>query len=157
MIEHKAEMNHRELPPSMRDDLAVVSCFAAREVRNVLEGQGGEFESVKNLLKIIRDSIIFHGQSSPETMVDPSKAVAMNQALEYSDLGTKDSTKTVKQLVEETRTVANLLEAVVKDPVNVRREREDELKKLRSLCLVLSRSVIACEEPVEEELELEIT
>ena len=157
MVEHNAEINHRELPPSMCEDLAVVSCFAAREVRNVLEGQGGEFEAVRNLVKIIKESIIpiSHGPS-PETMVDPSRAVAMNRALESSKLGEKDSMKTVAQLVIETRLVAELLDELVKDPTKVRKDKPANLKKLRALCLVLSSSVIACEEPVEE-LELEIT
>lgn len=157
MVEHNAEINHRELPSSMCEDLAVVSCFAAREVRNVLEGQGGEFEAVRNLVKIIKESIIPSGQgSSPETMVDPSRAIAMNRALEYSELGKKDSMKTVAQLVIETVRVVDLLDGLVKDATKVRQDKPADLKKLRALCLVLSSSVIACEEPVEE-LELEIT
>ena len=52
MIEHNAEINHRELPPSMCEDLAVVSCFAAHEVLTALEGQGSPFEATKNLVKI---------------------------------------------------------------------------------------------------------
>lgn len=157
MIEHKAEINHRELPPSMREDLAVVSCFAAHEVLNALEGQGGLFEATRNLVKIIKESIIPVGQdSSPETMVDPSMAVAMNRALESSELGKKDSMKTVAQLAIETRLVVELLDELIKDPTKVRQDKLANLKKLRALCLVLSSSVIACEEPVEE-LELEIT
>ena len=39
MVEHNAEINHRELPPSMREDLAIVSCFAAREVHELLQSQ----------------------------------------------------------------------------------------------------------------------
>ena len=157
MVEHNAEINHRELPPSMREDLAVVSCFAAREVHEVLEGQEGEFEAIKILVKIIKESIIFVGQgSSPETMVDPSRAIAMNRALESSELGEKDSMKTVAQLVAETGQVVGLLDELVKDPTKVCQEKPANLKKLRALCLVLSSYVIACEEPVEE-LELEIT
>ncbi len=153
MVEHNTEINYRELPPSMREDLAVVSCFAAHEVLTVLEGQGSPFEATKNLMKIIEESIIPVGQdSSPDTMVDPSMAIAMNQALESSQLGEKDSTKTVAQLVIETRQVVTLFGELVKDPAKVR----DNLRKLRALCLALSSSVIACEEPVEE-LELEIT
>jgi hypothetical protein len=157
MNEQNAEKNHRKLPPSMCEDLAVVSCFAAREVHEVLEGQGGEFEAVRNLVKIIKESIISscHG-SSLETMVDPSKAVAMNRALEHSELGEKDSMKTVAQLVTETEQVIDLLDGLVKDPTKVRQDKSADLKKLRALCLALSSSVIACEEPVEE-LELEIT
>lgn len=157
MVEHNAEINHRELPPSMCEDLAVVSCFAAREVHEVLEGQGGEFEAVRNLVKIIKESIIPISQGpSPETMVDPSRAVAMNRALESSKLGEKDSMKTVAQLVNETRQVTDLLDELVKDPTQVCRNKATDLRKLRALCLVLSSYVIACEEPVEE-LELEIT
>lgn len=153
MVEHNAEINHRELPLSMREDLAVVSCFAAHEVLTTLEGQGSPFEATRNLVKIIEESIIPVSQdSSPDTMVDPSMAVAMNQALESSELGEKDSTKTVAQLVTETKQVVELLGELVKDPTKVRHN----LKKLRALCLALSSSVIACEEPVEE-LELEIT
>jgi hypothetical protein len=122
-----------------------------------LEGQGGEFEATRNLVKIIKESIIFVGQgSSPETMVDPSTAIAMNRALEFSDLGEKDSMKTVAQLVVEIRLVVELLDELIKDPIKVRKDKLANLKKLRALCLVLSSSVIACEEPVEE-LELEIT
>lgn len=157
MVEHNAEINHRELPPSMREDLAVVSCFAAREVHEVLEGQGGQFEAIGNLVKIIKESIIPVGQdSSPETMVDPSMAVAMNRALESSELGKKNLAKTVVELVTETKQVADLLDDLVKDPAKVCQDKPADLQKLRSLCLVLSSSVIACEEPVEE-LELEIT
>jgi len=153
MVEHNTEINHQELPPSMREDLAVVSCFAAHEVLTVLEGQGSPFEATKNLVKIIEESIISVGQdTSPDTMVDPSMAIAMNQALESSQLGEKDSTKTVEQLVTETRQVVKLLGELVENPTKVR----NNLKKLRALCLALSSSVIACEEPVEE-LELEIT
>lgn len=156
MIEHNAEINHRELPPSMREDLAVVSCFAAHEVLTALEGQGSPFDATKNLVKIIEESIIPVGQdSSPDTMVDPSMAVAMNQALESSELGQKDSTKTVAQLVTETRRVVELLGELVKEPTKVSHDKPN-LKKLRALCLTLSSSVIACEEPVEE-MELEIT
>ncbi len=157
MVEHNAEINHRELPTSMREDLAIVSCFAAREVHELLESQGGELEAVRNLVKIIKESIIFVGQdSSPETMVDPSWAIAMNRALESSNLGQKDLMKTVAQLVTETEQVADLLDKLVENPTKVCQDKPNDLKKLRALCLVLSRSVIACEEPVEE-LELEIT
>ena len=153
MIEQNTETNYRELPPSMCEDLAVVSCFAAHEVLTALEGQGSPFEATRNLVRIIEESIIPVGrESSPDTMVDPSMAVAMNQALESSELGEKNSTKTVAQLVDETRGVVELLGELVKDPAKVR----DNLKKLRALCLALSSSVIACEAPVEE-LDLEIT
>ena len=157
MTERNTEANHRELPPSMCEDLAVVSCFAAREVHEVLEGKGGEFESVRNLVKIIKESIIPNRQgSTPETMVDPSRAIAMNRALEYSELGEKDSMKTVAQLATETERVVGLLDGLVKNPTKVCQDKFPELKKLRALCLALSSSVIACEAPVEE-LDLEIT
>ena len=89
-------------------------------------------------------------------MVDPSWAIAMNRALESSNLGQKDLMKTVAQLVTETEQVADLLDKLVENPTKVCQDKPNDLKKLRALCLVLSRSVIACEEPVEE-LELEIT
>ena len=64
--------------------------------------------------------------------------------------------KTVAQLVTETGRVASLIDELVKDPKKVCQEKTADLKKLRALCLMLSKYVIACEEPVEE-LEQEIT
>lgn len=134
---------------SFHDDLATVSCYAAGEVDELILGRANHFDAIKRLLEIIKTSLIA-GQvsTSPQSLIDPTTAVAMNRALVSSDPTL--SMETIGELLEKSSHVAELLERVIAEPEKVKETEEEELVRLRSLCLELSNSALACEEPIED-------
>jgi|SRR3972149_1412408 len=136
----------------LQDDLSTVSCYAACEVDNLITGRQNGFKAVKHLVEMIRNSLIFVGQSAQgEYMIDPAAAVAMGQALEHSYPDLKPSIQTLEGLINEAKKVTDLLEQVTKNPKSIIEQGKlEDLRKLRSLCLTLSKSALACEEPIEE-------
>ena len=136
------------LPWELENDLATVSCYAAGEVDNLILKRSNGLGALKRLKQIIQSSLIDCGTSaSGHFMVDPTTAVAMNRALLVS--GSVGNLNTVDELIRESKQVAELL-----DTVTEKAERGDEdvgeLEKLRSLCLALSKSALAFEEPMDE-------
>lgn len=147
--------NHKKdekfLPWVLGDDLTVVSCYAAGEVDDLILGRPSEFDAVKHLSKTLKDSIVSVPEgTSPEAMIDPTTAVAMNRALEYSDSTSSKPLRTVAELVIESERITNLLDQLIDNSEEVRRNNFSDLEKLRSLCLALSSSALAFEEPIEE-------
>lgn len=138
----------------LQDDLSTVSCYAACEVDNLITGRQNGFKAVKHLVDMIRNSLIVVGQpaqTETEYMVDPATAVAMGEALEYSYPDLRPSIQTLEGLINEARKVTDLLEQITKNPESIIEQGKfEELKKLRSLCLALSKSTLAFEEPIEE-------
>jgi len=137
------------LPWELENDLATVSCYAAGEVDNLILKHSNGLGALKRLRDMIQSSLIDCGTSdSGHFMVDPTTAVAMNRALLVS--GSVGNLDTVDQLIRESKQVAELLERVAE-----KAEKGDgdigELKKLRSLCLALSKSALAFEEPIDED------
>jgi len=131
------------------DDLATVSCYAAGEVDDLILGRSRSFDALKRLLEMLRNSLISSKVSaSPESLIDPTTAVAMNRAFENSD--PPISMSTVEELLTQSNRVAKLLERVITEPQRVREAERDKLENLRSLCLELSNSALACEEPIED-------
>jgi len=134
---------------SFHDDLATVSCYAAGEVDDLLLGRSKRFDAVKRLLEMIKTSLISEQVSTaPHSLVDPTAAVAMNRALESSEF--TESMNTIDELLEQSGIVAKLLENIVVDPGKALEADRVKLEKLRSLCIELSNSALACEEPIED-------
>lgn len=128
------------------DDLATVSCYAAGEVDDLILGRSKSFEALKRLLEMIHNSLTSPEVSaSPQSLIDPTAAVAMNHALENSDPNI--SMNTLDELLEQSGRVAQLLKRVITEPQKVER---NNLERLRLLCLELSNSALACEEPIED-------
>lgn len=135
----------------LQNDLATVSCYAAGEVDNLILGRPNGFSAVRRLLKMIQQTLIGEETcASPESMIDPTTAVAMNRALECSDPALRDNLKTVDQLRKESARVVGSLERVIQSPSKVRNEDLPELETLRSLCIALSDNALACDEPIDE-------
>jgi len=135
----------------LQDDLAIVACYAAGEVDNLIMGRPNGFSALKRLLEMIQSSIISSNEStSPQSLIDPTTAVAMNRALEHSYPTLKESLSTVDQLIEQSGVVAELLDRVIKEPQKFQKHQGKDLETLRSLCLSLSNNALACEEPIEE-------
>ncbi len=136
------------LPWGLEDDLATVSCYAAGEVDNLIHKRPNGFGAIKRLRHMIQDSLIDCGTSaSGHFMVDPTTAVAMNRALAISR--SVDDLDTVEKLIEESKQITKLLDRVTKKAEEGEQNKQ-ELEKLRSLCLALSRSALAFEEPIDE-------
>ena len=136
------------LPWELENDLATVSCYAAGEVDNLILKRSNGLGALRRLRQMIQSSLIDCGTSaSGHLMVDPATAVAMNRALLLS--GSVGNLNTVDELINKSKQVAELLDRVAE-----KAEREDqdigELEKLRSLCLALSKSALAFEEPIDE-------
>jgi len=130
-------------------DLATVSCYAAGEVDDLILGRSKRFDALKRLLEMIHNSLVSSEvTASPQSLMDPTTAVAMNHALENSD--PTISMNTVDELLVQSNLVAQLLERVITDPQKVKEGEREKLEDLRSLCLELSRSALACEEPIED-------
>jgi len=97
---------------------------------------------------MIQNSLIDCGTSaSGHFMVDPATAVAMKRALLFDD--SVHSLNTVDELISESRHVAELLDRVA-EKAEEGNQNVGELEKLRSLCLALSKSALAFEEPIDE-------
>ena len=136
------------LPWGLEDDLATVSCYAAGEVDNIILKRPNGFGAIKRLRHMIQNSLIDCGTStSGHFMVDPTTAVAVNRALVTS--GSVDNLDTVDKLIEESKQITKLLDEVTKK-AEEGKQNKSELEKLRSLCLALSRSALAFEEPIDE-------
>jgi len=132
------------LPWGLEDDLATVSCYAAGEVDNLIHKRPNGFGAIKRLRHMIQNSLIDCGTSaSGHSMVDPTTAVAVNRALAISD------SDTVTKLIEESKQITKLLDRVTKKAEEGKQNKQ-ELEKLRSLCIALSKSSLAFEEPIDE-------
>jgi hypothetical protein len=135
------------LPWGLEDDLATVSCYAAGEVDNLIHKRPNGFGAIKRLRHMIQNSLIDCASASGHFMVDPTTAVAMNRALAISN--SVDDLDTVDKLIEESKQITKLLDRVAKKDKEGEQNKQ-ELEKLRSLCLALSRSALAFEEPIDE-------
>lgn len=136
------------LPWGLEDDLATVSCYAAGEVDNLIHKRPNGFGAIKRLRHMIQNSLIDCGTSaSGHSMVDPTTAVAVNRALAISN--SVDDLDTVDKLIEESKQITKLLDRVAKKDEEGEQNKH-ELENLRSLCLALSRSALAFEEPIDE-------
>ena len=145
------EMHEGDVFWELQGDLATVSCYAAGEVDNLILGRANGFSAVKRLMEMIHEALFVQRMgASPESLIDPMTAVAMNRALERSDPALKDSLSTVDQLIEQSEKVAQLLERVSSDPNEVKKKKPKELRRLRSLCVALSDSALAYEDPIDE-------
>lgn len=138
------------LPWELENDLATVSCYAAGEVDNLILKRSNGLRALKRLRQMIQSSLIDCGTSdSGHSMVDPTTAIAMNRALLDLPFGSGGNLDTVDELINESKQVAELLDRVAR-----KAERGDqdlkELENLRSLCLALSKSALAFEEPIDE-------
>jgi hypothetical protein len=135
----------------LQNNLATVACYAAGEVDDLILDRPNGFVAVRRLLRMIKDALFGETfQGSPESLIEPTTAAAMNRALGHSNPALKDNLKTVDQLLAESRRVALSLEGVVKDPNRMKREEPAELERLRALCIALSDSALACAEPIDE-------
>jgi hypothetical protein len=153
MSARNKEMNTHEEDVwwELQGDLATVSCYAAGEIDSLILGHQNGFSAVKRLLGMIREALFVERTGfSPESLIDPTTAVAMNHALEGTDPTLKGNLKTVDQLIQQSHKVVKLLDRVSKNPSQVKREKPDQLKKLRSLCIALSGSALAYETPIDE-------
>jgi len=138
------------LPWELENDLATVSCYAAGEVDNLILKRSNGLRALKRLREMIQSSLIDCGTSdSGHFMVDPTTAIAMNRALLDLPFGSGDKVNTVDELINESKQVAELLDRVA-DKAEKGNQDVGELKKLRSLCLALSKSALAFEEPIDE-------
>ena len=136
------------LPWGLEDDLATVSCYAAGEVDNIILKRPNGLGAIKRLRQMIQNSLIDCSTSaSGHFMVDPTTAVAMQRALLVAD--SVRSLNTVDELISESRHVAELLDRVA-EKAEEGNQDVGELEKLRSLCLALSKSALAFEEPIDE-------
>jgi len=137
----------------LQSNLATVSCYAAGEVDDLILGQSKGFSALRHLLRMINETLIGETtQASPESLIEPTTAVAMNRALGRSNPALRDNLKTVDQLLVESKRVAGSLREVIDDPHQAKRKNPRELENLRSLCIALSDSALACEEPIDEGL-----
>lgn len=136
------------LPWGLEEDLATVSCYAAGEVDNLIHKRPNGFGAIKRLRYMIQNSLSNCGTSaSGHFMVDPTMAVAMNRALLIS--GSVGNLDTVDELIKESKQITKLLDEVTKK-AEKGKQNKSGLEKLRSLCLALSRSALAFEEPIDE-------
>lgn len=136
------------LPWGLEDDLATVSCYAAGEVDNIILKRPNGLGAIKRLRHMIQNSLSNCGTSaSGHFMVDPTMAVAMNRALLIS--GSVGNLDTVDELIKESKQITALLDRVAEKAETGNLDM-DELKNLRTLCLALSKSALAFEEPIDE-------
>ena len=136
------------LPWGVEDDLATVSCYAAGEVDNLILKRPNGLGAIKRLRQMIQNSLIDCATSaSGNSMVDPATAIAMKRTLLVTD--SVRSLNTIDELINESRHVAELLDKVA-EKAEEGNQDVIELEKLRSLCLALSKSALAFEEPIDE-------
>lgn len=136
---------------SLEGDLATVSCYAATDLENLIVANSSRLTAVTKLTEILRTSMPSLAESvAPRSLVDPVTVVAVNRALSDTSPHLQDSINNLQSLVKEAQNIREQLEQVLASPLDFRRGRLDELKKMQSFCLALSRSALSYEPAFDE-------
>jgi len=141
-----ATMNN--IPSFFNNDLEAISGYAATEIDNFILKRPGKFYAVPRLISMINKSITSCGHSTPDRFnLNTTTALAMYRALEDYDPNLKSTLYTTEQLINESGKFTENLETLIQHPLQVKTE---DLARLRSLCISLSESASACEDPLED-------
>ena len=133
-----AEMLPKDLDVwEMESDLPSLASQAAIEIDNLAIGQDTKLDAVDRLGSTIASSVTNVSQpSSPNSPLNASTVVALNLAL--NDSQSLQLTQ-LDDLLRYASQMTDKLRDLVRDPMEFKKRRPEELKELRSFCLALSR------------------
>ena len=133
----------------VQSDLPSLACHAAFEFDNLILNRSNTLDAVVRLANQIdhwMQAKIEVDQSSNQQSwgISSTAIVLMNNAIVASDWNRSvpEMTK-VNELREEARKIVNFLKRVVEETQKVRENNDEELKKMSSFCLELSKSASA--------------
>ena len=134
----------------LESDLASLSSRAAIALDNLVIG--GEVE--RYALCTLADTIVLLTEtpaesSEPALLLDPSTAIVMNHAIADAKL-LPTALTTVEQLLQEASSIGERLREVSKDPPGFLGRQREDVEKMRSFCLALSKQACAYRESVAD-------
>ena len=128
----------------LESDLPSIASLAAIELDRLALKRETNLEGVSRLIEVISNSITGVAEpASPSSHLNPSTAVAVNQAIadsKFSDLSAQ-----LANLLEEAGKITSLLNEARQAPDQFRESNFEALKQMRSFCLALSRRALASE------------
>ena len=130
---------------TLEDDLVSLSSVAAWELDDLSLDRSKGLPGVERLVSFIAASVPENDQDTSN--LNPATAVVLNDALsQYSRRSTDD----LRQLLREATGVLEKLQRIAKAPDDFKDDLE-EIKRLRSFCLALSKSAMAARRsPIEQ-------
>jgi hypothetical protein len=119
--------------------IATLACHAAIELDNIIEDQVDGVEAVRKLAAMMESGRLEQGvqTSFPKSLLDPMTELAMSQAINVSALLDKPLVS-IDDLIVGSDQIAQWLNETAQDPLTFKRDRLEDLKKMRSFCLALS-------------------
>ncbi len=128
-------------------DLASLASEAAIELDKLLLREGSNVTAVEQLASLLSRSSESGGTNGemPLLLAEPSAAVVIHRAIADAR---GVSSMTIADLVERAQEVARELDEVRREPESFRESRHDELRRMRSFCLALSRTASGYRESV---------
>jgi regulator of sigma D len=129
-------------------DLPFLACRAAIELDNLIRDKGDDLNAVEQLIEIISNigQVLGSDKKSGESIfaqLNPTTAVALNYAIAESKLSDKKTY--LSELSKETGVIINIFKQLVDDPHKSKEENLDNVKKLKSFCIELSKHILASE------------
>lgn len=135
--------------PERLDDLASLACRAAIQIDDLLLERGAELSAVSDLVTQISGAVTKVDKPAlPNSLLDPTTAIAVNQAIQAAF--SSQALQKLDQLVKEADRITQRLIELSRDPAVFRAENAEELGRMRTFCLALSRSFSALTRPPED-------
>jgi len=136
------EQRKREILDAFESDLRSIACRAAIELDNLILRRGNGLHGLGRLVSTIEESFTsIEKPASPDSLLNPTTAVVMNSAIR--DSFAAEPLKSIQELVERAKGIVGQLRRVLDAPDAFRTERPDELTRMRTFCLALSKRASA--------------
>ena len=131
-------------------DLASLASHAAVELDNLILGRAERLDAVSYLARVILGSFASASKSAMRIPTfDPATAVVMRHAIVDSEMAGPELT-TINDLSKLAGRIRVNLERLGKDPESFRRQDQEQLKRMRSFCVALSRRASALDQSVDD-------
>lgn len=129
----------------LEGDLSSVACHAAIELDNLLLGKATDLKEVQRLIRTIADVIpsVQEPSSIAPMLKNATTVVLIKRALHDSHPGT--SVTKVDELVTHAKQIAESLNQLVINPKAFTEIQSDELHRMRSFCVALSKHALGSE------------
>lgn len=129
----------------LEDDLSSVACHAAIELDNLLLGRTTDLKEVQRLIHTIADVIptVEEPSSTAPMLKNATTVVLIKRALHDSHPGT--SVTKVDELVTHAKLIAESLNQLVINTDAFTEKQPDELLRMRSFCVALSKHALGSE------------
>jgi len=133
----------------MESDLASLASRAAVELDRVALGREASMIPVLELAKVIaREASAPDQASHPPLFLNPGTAIVMNRAISDAQLGPQHSK--IADLVLQAAAISKTLHEIGSDPLRCRTQNPEQVTRMRSFCVALSRRASARHAAIHE-------